>query len=359
MSIDSPPSTDQIVVEYTAKRGLYSDFGTALEGPIQSLFEGEGIRVTQVESRPKEPASLRRKISQKYTGLMSCDEVDDLCGVRVVLYYQSDLERARDLISEDFEIVSEDLHEAENPEVFGYQSRHHTIRIKAPRDGVREWKRFQGLKAEVQVRTVLQHAWALISHELDYNREEAVPAKTKRKLSRLSALLELADEQFDVYRELAESVRDKYREEISLGEWRRLPLDLDSLVAAGSEIDFDRASNLGAEAGFMADEIGFAIDDDPVARRELGDLVSTATAVGLGSVGELADFVTDRLPGLKPQLEKIAGISASQGFTPLAYAPHVIEIGLLVASEVPLEQSIFRDSIIGAITEVRKQRPRD
>jgi trimethylamine:corrinoid methyltransferase-like protein len=52
------------------------------------------------------------------------------------------------------------------------------------------------MHAEVHVRTVLQHAWAAISHSLQYKKEDDVPAALRRRLNRLAALLELADQEF-------------------------------------------------------------------------------------------------------------------------------------------------------------------
>jgi hypothetical protein len=48
----------------------------------------------------------------------------------------------------------------------------------------------------VQVRTVLQHAWASISHALQYKQEDDIPRALRRRLARISALLEVADEEF-------------------------------------------------------------------------------------------------------------------------------------------------------------------
>jgi len=83
------------------------------------------------------------------------------------------------------------------PAEFGYRFRHYVAELGATRFELAEWKRFSGLRFEIQIRTVLEHAWAAIDHALRYKREADVPREQKRVLFRLSALLELADENFD------------------------------------------------------------------------------------------------------------------------------------------------------------------
>jgi putative GTP pyrophosphokinase len=58
------------------------------------------------------------------------------------------------------------------------------------------WAKYKGLKAEFQVRTILQHAWDAISHKLDYKPESPMPRQNRRRLARLAGLLELADDEF-------------------------------------------------------------------------------------------------------------------------------------------------------------------
>ncbi len=54
------------------------------------------------------------------------------------------------------------------------------------------------------------HAWADIEYKLAYKKKEHIPDQFKRKLSQLSALLEVTDEQFDFLRK----EKEKYREQL-------------------------------------------------------------------------------------------------------------------------------------------------
>src|SRR5690606_5211126 len=77
-----------------------------------------------------------------------------------------------------------------------YLSNHYIVKINSIRSHLPEWIKFNDLFAEIQLRTVLQHSWVAISHELEYKSKFDVPDLLKRKLFRLAGLFELADEQF-------------------------------------------------------------------------------------------------------------------------------------------------------------------
>jgi len=46
------------------------------------------------------------------------------------------------------------------------------------------------------VRTILQHAWAEIEHDIGYKSNIAVPREFRRKFSRIASILEIADDEF-------------------------------------------------------------------------------------------------------------------------------------------------------------------
>jgi len=52
------------------------------------------------------------------------------------------------------------------------------------------------LKAEIQVRTLLEHAYADIGHDLTYKTDVKVPDRVHRSFSALAAILESADHEF-------------------------------------------------------------------------------------------------------------------------------------------------------------------
>ena len=78
------------------------------------------------------------------------------------------------LITEEFDLdpsSSHDKADALEPHEFGYRWVEYIVFLKAKRCDLPEWEAFVGMKVEIQVQTVLQHAWAAISHTIDYQQE--------------------------------------------------------------------------------------------------------------------------------------------------------------------------------------------
>jgi putative GTP pyrophosphokinase len=55
----------------------------------------------------------------------------------------------------------------------------------------------KGVKFKIKIRSILQHAWAEIEHDLGYKSKLAVPESFIRNFNGMAALLELADIEFD------------------------------------------------------------------------------------------------------------------------------------------------------------------
>ena len=185
--------------ELISKHKLFTPIISEL---IKSLLISEEIKFHVVECRTKEIHSLEQKISRKK--IQTLKSITDLSGIRIILYYQDDVDKVNSLLRKNFKIdESNSIDKAEILETneFGYLSVHYIVQLDSKRNKLPEWKSYSKLKAEVQVRTVLQHSWASISHELSYKRKIEIPKGLSRKLFRLAGLFELADEQFMLIRD--------------------------------------------------------------------------------------------------------------------------------------------------------------
>jgi putative GTP pyrophosphokinase len=175
----------------------YENLGKNLVQAIKLLLDNNNIRYVSVYFRVKELTSFLEKVERKgYDDPIA--EIEDICGVRIICYYQSDIEKISSIISHEFNVMESDHKEQKlNADQFGYRSLHFIATIKEEWSKVPNYNGLENLKAEIQVRTILMHAWAEIEHNLAYKSEAHTPEKFKRRLFRISAKLEEADEQFE------------------------------------------------------------------------------------------------------------------------------------------------------------------
>jgi hypothetical protein len=101
--------------------------------------------------------------------------VKDLAGVRIVVYSNSDIARLNQsgILWENFEIVWERtrIHyprAGEDTDQSQFIGRNYVVRLKDSRAALPEYKRFAGLQCEVQVQTILDHAWSETAHDTIY-----------------------------------------------------------------------------------------------------------------------------------------------------------------------------------------------
>jgi len=127
--------------------------------------------------------------------------ITDLMGVRIVCPFIEDLHLVENLIKEHFEVTEVDRKEHSNTfKEFGYEAIHLLIRI--PSDIARVRGDTGTDVSEIQIRTVLQDAWAEVEHEIFYKAEfNPIDTPMKRKLAAVNASLTLADSIFQEIRD--------------------------------------------------------------------------------------------------------------------------------------------------------------
>jgi putative GTP pyrophosphokinase len=263
---------------------------TRVRALVEQLLDGAGIRYHAIESRTKTVESFQEKISRpdkNYSDPLA--QISDLVGIRVLLYYGDDIERVTNLIVPEFKVIEQhaghdtNLMEADR---FGYLSTHCILELNKTRAALAEWKAHRGKKFELQIRTMLQHSWAAISHSLQYKHETDVPTHLRRRLNRVAGLFELADAEFI-------SIRESHAQLAALDKGKLASGRTDvQLTADAVEQFFDDWSerqaieDLATEAGFNVRQMG-ARDSD----RYNSQLIKIGAKIGITTIDDLKRVV--------------------------------------------------------------------
>jgi putative GTP pyrophosphokinase len=190
----------------------------------------EEIEFSTITYRAKTLNSFLEKIQRKsYRDPVT--EITDFAGVRVVCLYIDDLERLEKVIGEHFEVVEKiDKLTNRKADQFGYGAIHFIVRLGKNASGAR-YDDLKNLVCEIQTRTVLQDAWAIIDHHLVYKNESNIPTVLRSRLNLLAGNFRSADEKFsDLRAEREEYLREVEDSKINSEQFLENELNLDSFV---------------------------------------------------------------------------------------------------------------------------------
>lgn len=186
--------------------GLYEKM---VEDILSILEFGLGRYSSRLHAKPiityriKEQGSLERKIEKKNNKYSSINEITDVIGIRIIAYFQDDVDVIKKALSDVFGIDRINSIDKRNQvgNSFGYASLHLVASLGRPygfKGKLHGPELYGGLRFEIQIRTILEHAWAEIEHDIGYKSELAagLSIPIKRGLSRLAAVLETVDVEF-------------------------------------------------------------------------------------------------------------------------------------------------------------------
>ena len=190
--------------EFCAK---YPNAAADFLGAIEDVLSDAGLTYDHVTARVKEWRSLRSKSRKRRPDgtLMyphPWQDIHDLIGVRVTTYHSTEIPRIIEALTEVFE-VRRSVDKTAQTRVsgsFGYGSHHLILRVPPARVAP-VLQAYAGREFEVQIRTVLQHAWAEFEHDIRYKRRGntgKLAPEVDRAFTLAAGLIELADQQFDL-----------------------------------------------------------------------------------------------------------------------------------------------------------------
>ena len=185
-----------ILEDYRKQKDNFVKLGDVVHDILSNIAKELGLTVLAVEHRVKEEKSLAGKLERKGDGYNSFEDITDILGCRVICFLSDEIDKIGKKVEESFVIDwenSSDKRALLKENAFGYLSLHYICSLPF---GDKWPDEICGKKFEIQIRTILQHAWSAIQHDIGYKSDFGVPREINRQFARLAGLLELADDEF-------------------------------------------------------------------------------------------------------------------------------------------------------------------
>lgn len=206
--------------EYGLVREEYRALADAVRHLLTNILDRRTHSIHTISSREKSVESFRAKVAQPHPDdptrpkyQKPLEELTDLAGVRVVTYVQSAVRAVEAAILANFRVIERDDKgkQLETEGRLGYQSVHFIVQFNDARLGLSEYSRYRELVCEIQVRTILQHAWAELEHDIRYKSVVEAPLNIARRFTALAGLIEIVDREFQAIQDEDLKLREALR----------------------------------------------------------------------------------------------------------------------------------------------------
>ena len=154
----------------------YDSLSEVVRRILKSLINdpANGLRCQPIQNRAKALMSLKKKLEAR--GLLDAENIEekikDLAGCRMIFYTNTEVNKFLQsrLITDNFNVDWEKskFHEPIDDEDSRYVATHYTVRLNAETLAQEGMERFAGMLCEIQVQTILNHAWAETAHDIIY-----------------------------------------------------------------------------------------------------------------------------------------------------------------------------------------------
>lgn len=228
------------IEDYRTVRPLYEEYATVIRKVLLEAFNSLSIKIHSIEARAKTIDSFGDKAATPAPDdpnrpyyPVPLSNITDLTGIRVIVFFPRTLDVVDGVIKTQFEVLerSDKTQSLIREDKFGYGSIHYLVRLDDNRTRLLEYARFKGLVAEIQLRTILQHSWAEIEHDIQYKAVETIPNTIRRRFMALAGLLEIADREFQAIQDEDETLTARARQSVQEGKLELVEITPDALKA--------------------------------------------------------------------------------------------------------------------------------
>jgi len=276
------PATGSILDEYDTKHEIHGQLCEKCQELMREILHAEKIRVHSVSGRVKEKRKLEEKLRIPGKEYQLLSQVTDVVGLRIITYFDDDVDAVAEIVKREFDLDVPnciDKRKSLEPDQFGYLSLHYVCKFAPTRLHLPEYRSFENLAFELQVRSLLQHTWAEIEHDLGYKSGVEVPSLIRRRFSLVAGLLEIADREFRGIRDTLSQYEMKISRQMIDPE-AEIELDRVSFAAFVRQSETVKELDLHLAKLFGGSRIGEPVDED-------GVTVKMLAAAGVRTVAQL------------------------------------------------------------------------
>lgn len=226
------PTAKRFIDTYSTRLITLGRIAELARDEIQEILDPLNLDLHVISSRPKSFHSALQKIRRKDYGAPG-RQLTDQIGVRVITYYQDDVDVVTKELERELRVDhrrSVDKRQELGIQQFGYRSVHLIARMHSKRFQQPCFKDLYGKVIEIQIRSILEHAWAEIEHEINYKSEVDFPQPTLRRFSAVAGTLEILEGQFLVLRKEKVRLVQGYKEQYAQGRLTRDEFDAARLL---------------------------------------------------------------------------------------------------------------------------------
>jgi len=181
---------DDIEARYRSRVPLLEELSKLLHRETKDAL-ADLPHIDRIIFRVKGSASFAEKALDPRTDPPYSDplvEIEDQVAGRVIVFFLDDIQRVEDKLAGTFKIVERTHRRPERDAEFGYESRHFIYSITGPL-APSGWAQRTDIPTtfELQVRTLMMHAYAEPQHDLQYKASADLPSDIRRELAWIAA----------------------------------------------------------------------------------------------------------------------------------------------------------------------------
>jgi putative GTP pyrophosphokinase len=199
--VPSKQDAEEILIEFDSRQETLKLLCDRTKQLIEASLADAQIKFQQVQHRVKGRKKLQEKYTDPAKSYKCLDDITDLAAFRVITYYDDEVDAVANVIRKEFNVDEANTSDKRksDPDKFSYYAINIVCGHTAERLKSVEYKKYSGHRFEIQITSILRHAWSEIEHDW-YDLKKAFPATIKRRFARMAALLEIAESEFQALR---------------------------------------------------------------------------------------------------------------------------------------------------------------